>query len=441
MVAVIAGQGFGLFNSSISALGNQGVRGNSSLATLGSSSTQASSLYVNAGSGNLILQNLDEKISGMGADLQYLRTYNSQGQLNGENQGNWRHVGERNLVITGTLGEAGSQITRIAADGSQTVYNFDELQNIYTSTDGGGAHDSIRLVTRGAAKVLQWLEGSTHVAEYFDQVSGQLLEQEDANGNVVRYSYDSQDRLSEIIDLGSQQRIQLQYNNDDRVEAIATTSEETGNLIRQVHYQYTSMGQLREVRVDLTPEDSAVDDGVSIRTVYDYHPGSHHIQAITRFENGDTPINVVSDIQYVDGKVTSLTDLNGTTTFDYTTPGVTRVTNAEDVIKEFQYAAGLLTGVRAISAGGAVIENTQYHYTANDDIVHIQNGSTQEVRYFYDANGNRVLEVDAEGNYVKRVFSSDNLLLSESKYTESSAQGMPAVPKLRRTTYLHCRMT
>ncbi len=237
------------------------LEGNSALANLGSGATQASSLYVNASTGNLILQNLDEKISGMGADLQYLRTYNSQGQLNGQNQGNWRHVGERNLIISGTLGESGSEITRIAADGSLTAYSFDEANNSYVSSAGSGAHDKISVVTRGASSALQWLEGSTHVAEYYNVTTGQLFEQEDSNGNVVRYIYDSEDRLSQILDAGTIQYIQLQYNSDDRIESIATISESSGNLIRQVHYEYDSAtGRLEAVEVDLTPEDNTIAD-------------------------------------------------------------------------------------------------------------------------------------------------------------------------------------
>ncbi|VUD61691.1 putative deoxyribonuclease RhsB [Thalassocella blandensis] len=427
MVAVIAGQGLGLFNSSINALGGQGVRGNASLANLGSSSTQAGSLYVNASSGNLILQNLDEKVSGMGADLQYLRTYNSQGQWNDGGQGNWRHVGQRNLVITGTLGAGGSQITRIAADGSQTVYNFDKLNKVYRSTDGGGAHDSIRMVTRDGEEMLQWLEGSTEIAEYYDQVTGQLLEQEDANGNVVQFKYDDSDRLFQVVDLGSEQRIELQYDDDDRVESISTVSESSGNLIRQVHYDYYSDGRLREVQVDLTPEDSSIADNFTIRTVYGYHDGTDQIKDITRYENGNTPINVVSGIIYdSNNRVESITDLNGTTTFDYSSPGVTRVTNAEGSIKDYSYTGDLLTGVKSYGANGSVVEHIQYAYNDNDDVIQIKNGD-QDLRYFYDANGNRVLEVDAEGNYLSRIFSSDNLLLSETQYTDASSHAMPAL--------------
>ncbi len=89
------------------------------------------------------------------------------------------------------------------------------------------------------------------------------------------------------------------------------------------------------------------------------------------------------------------------------------------------YNNGLLERVQT-NGGPGVIQSVSYTYNTNGDVTEIQNAD-QVVRYFYDENGNRVLEVDAEGNYVKRVFSSDNLLLVETKYSQASTQSIPAI--------------
>lgn len=72
MVAVISGSGLGLFGSSLPTLG--GIGGSSTAAGRGNDR-----IYVNAATGNLIVQAADERLSTLGLDLSLVRTYNSQG--------------------------------------------------------------------------------------------------------------------------------------------------------------------------------------------------------------------------------------------------------------------------------------------------------------------------------------------------------------------------
>lgn len=80
MVAIVAGNGLGLFNASLNILGSAGVLGQSVLGQAGGRS------FVNAATGNLVLQMQDEQLSGRGSDLHHLRTYNSLGLLNDGDQ-------------------------------------------------------------------------------------------------------------------------------------------------------------------------------------------------------------------------------------------------------------------------------------------------------------------------------------------------------------------
>ncbi|MFS6823021.1 DUF6531 domain-containing protein, partial [Staphylococcus aureus] len=95
MVAVISGNGLGLGNTSLTQLG-QGQGGSPKLGQAANGS------YVNAATGNLVLQSNDEGLVFDGLPLNMLRTYNSLGQLSG-NDG-WSYGFSRNLNgLTGTL--------------------------------------------------------------------------------------------------------------------------------------------------------------------------------------------------------------------------------------------------------------------------------------------------------------------------------------------------
>src|SRR6266511_3102537 len=107
MAAIVSGASLGLSNSSATVLGAQGRIGP---APQGGSGER---VYVNAASGNLVLQRQDEVLLGTGADVSLLRTYNSQGLLNDDNGDNWRlGVYKRVYNLTGTVNTAGSTVDR-----------------------------------------------------------------------------------------------------------------------------------------------------------------------------------------------------------------------------------------------------------------------------------------------------------------------------------------
>ena len=123
MVAIVAGKGLGLLNTSLNILGGAGVLGQS---VLGQGSSRA---IVNAANGNLVLQMQDEQLSGRGLDLYALRTHNSLGTLNdGEGDG-WRWGYEQTVRFQG-LGtpaqpQTGARVIRTDGDGHETTYTLD----------------------------------------------------------------------------------------------------------------------------------------------------------------------------------------------------------------------------------------------------------------------------------------------------------------------------
>src|SRR5438552_3369500 len=120
MAAIVSANSLGLSTSSLAVLGPSGLLGQ---AAQGRGNERA---YVNAATGNLVVQNQDEVVLGRGPDLRLVRTYNSQGLLTDDNGDNWRlGVYRRVYNLTGAANTAGSKVTRVAEDGSESVYGFD----------------------------------------------------------------------------------------------------------------------------------------------------------------------------------------------------------------------------------------------------------------------------------------------------------------------------
>jgi len=84
MVSVVTGSGAGLVNSSKDVLGGAGELGNAATGRAGERVT------VNAATGNLVIQDRDEYLVGVGPDVDLLRTYNSVGGWDGDNGDGWR---------------------------------------------------------------------------------------------------------------------------------------------------------------------------------------------------------------------------------------------------------------------------------------------------------------------------------------------------------------
>ena len=97
MVSIVVGSGAGLVNTSKDLIGQGGALGN---AAMGRSNEQ---LTVNAATGNLVVQHRDAFVVGIGADVDLLRTYNSQGVWDGDNSDSWRMGYYRRITVDGNV--------------------------------------------------------------------------------------------------------------------------------------------------------------------------------------------------------------------------------------------------------------------------------------------------------------------------------------------------
>ena len=168
MSQIFSGGSLGLLDHSLSTLLGNGQRGTPEADRLG---TRA---YVNAATGNLVVQRQDEVLSAPGLDLAVLRTYDSLGVVDGDNNDNWKLGLYRQAAgLTGTANTAGSTIKRIDGDGAEALYTYDVTLAAYVSDAGSGARD--KLTFNGSTNRWTWTDGDSQTTEIYDHLNSAIL--------------------------------------------------------------------------------------------------------------------------------------------------------------------------------------------------------------------------------------------------------------------------
>jgi len=287
MVAVVSGTGLGLFTTTRAGGDPQLGRGNENV-------------FVNTTNGNLIVQSLDENVAALGLDLALVRTYNSQGLTDDDNNDGWR-LGTRQRVysLSGTLNGANSTIKKVFGDGSEVTYAYDQTLLAYVSTDGDGAHDT--LTWNGT--IWTWQDGSSRVRETYDWSGGvgRIQTSVDANNNTVNYFYTGT-LLTRVRMAGAAPVVQDvwfdYYASTNDVEKIRVESTDAQGLKTQVltRYYYDASHRLVTVRTDMDLTDQAMDNTKAYVTSYTYDTVSGCLASITQTAN--TSSNVISKVSF-----------------------------------------------------------------------------------------------------------------------------------------------
>ena len=452
MVAIVAGNGLGLLNTSLNLLGGAGVLGHSGLG-------QSSHAFVNAVSGNLVLQMQDEQLAGCGLDLYALRTYNSLGPLNDGDGDGWRWGYEQTVRFEGpgtpAQPQAGATVLRTDGDGHETPYIWDAAQAAYIGTEGRGAHDELRYDSGPGEWV--WTEGSTRLTERYANstaasMTGRLLRRTDTSTNSIVLLYDDA-RLTLIQDTASQQELRLSYglfNGVTRLQRLETRalSEDAsgratatlGSALRPVEYHYDSVGRLTTVTTDLTPADASMADGVVFVTTYTYDETSARIASVTQSDG--TSVCFTYDAA---GRVSAVQDQRDATSahlvFTYS-PAThsTAITDGNGQVWTYRYDATTqqVTEILTPPVGGAALSTT-FTYDADGHPARITDARNNTVTYGYDRNGNCTLERDALGTTVTRTFSPLNQMLTETRYRTADPDdaGAPSASDPLTTRYVY----
>lgn len=391
-------------------------------------------LAVNIVNGNLVLQRQDELLVSKGLDTSVLRTYNSKGETDGDNNDNWRIGFYRSLKnLTGSVSAANSSIVRVAEDGAELTYRWNG--SIYVNTDGDGSHDTLGY--NATASQWTWTDGDSRVTETYDwsNGSGKLLSAKDMSGNIVSYSYQANGMLQQVLNASGEKTL-LDYTGSNLTRIRVERTD--GSLFSRVSYGYDSSNRLQSVTVDLTP-DNAQDSSV-YTTSYTYDGASKRVRTVSQSDG-----SLISMSYDTSSRVTSITDaLGNNTRYTYGT-GQTTVTDALGNNTVYQYDADGRLGKITAPAAGGVSGIQQFSYNSNGDLLTITDGEGRRVVMQYDGNGNQILQRDEAGNTVTRTFDSGNRLLTETAYltpdpdgadpTHTGTAGAPGTPLTTRYAY------
>ena len=399
MVAVVSGSGLGLFNSSASSLGGAGSNGNP---VVGRGRDR---VYVNSSTGNLIVQSVDETLAALGLDFAGVRTYNSQGLADEDNNDQWRlGVQQRVYKLTGTVNTAGSTITKVFGDGAEVLYTWNTTRSRYESGDGDGANDS--LTWNGTNSRWTWTDGSARSQEEYGLIDGvqRIRLSRDADGNTVNYNYDDAVNLKLLTSItmvnptglpANAQTVTFTYTGTNLTGIVVASGGVTQTLTR---YAYDTSNRLQTVTVDLTPTDNSVADNVTYTTTYTYDGTSTRISSITQKDGS----SVGFQYQLINGeyRLWTVTDAESrVTTFTYNTVAGTAVTST--AVNAGQLTSGSTTNVPPL-AGALTASPAGWNNAAVRDSL---TGTVADPRISFDANGNGFMVWRSGSNVVAQRYT------------------------------------
>lgn len=440
MTAVVTGVGLGLERSSANLIGPGGVLGTPAQGQGGDE------VYVNAATGNLIDQRTDQILTGVGLNDVIADAYNSLGTYSsslGASDG-WMGDYQRSVGgLTGTVNNAGSTITRTAADGSQVVYTYQTTgayANTYLGDEGSGAYDTLTYNT--TSHQWTWTDGSSQLKEVYDGNSGgRIVSSADLNGNALTYAYTGA-LLTTVTTTdtgGHQDTTTLSYNGSNQLTSIVTSYWDipsgTQKTLTQVYYSYDAQGRLSTITTDLSPTDNATSDGNTYVTTYGYQSTtSQLITSITQSDGSSLVIGYNGSNQVTSLTQTVASGVTRVTTFSYAA-GVTTVTDPLGIVTTLTYDANGNLTQKAIDTAG-LNQVTGFGYDANGDLTSVNNPDGTSVTYTYDGSGNRLSQVDSAGNTTTWTYGAQNQILSKTTYT-TPAQGATPASGTQTTWYVY----
>ncbi|WP_457325346.1 hypothetical protein, partial [Roseateles sp. P5_E11] len=446
MVSVVTGSGNGLVNTSKDVLGGAGGMGQAATGRAGEQIT------VNAANGNLVIQDRDEYLVGVGPDVDLLRTYNSQGGWDGDNADGWRVGYYRQVTLTsGPFNADGSVAKRVEADGTERSYTCNA--GVYVSKEGGGQYDTLSY----AGGVWTWTDGDSGVKETYALGNGtyRLTQVTQPEGHFVAVTYNASGLIDTLgtYKAGSvvgtnapDEKVTLTYSGN-QLGSITTSYLDAGQAKTRSVTSYTyypagsgiKTGKLQAVTTDLTPTDTT--DAKAYTVTYDYDANGR-LSSLQQTDGSRFTVEY-----YGDGRVKSLKDdQNRLTSFSYDAAnGTTTVTDPLSQATTLKYgAAGQLLEMAGAALGGASFKQSYTYNSASGDLLTSTNAKGETTTYAYDGtgggNGAWTRRTDAAGNVTERSYdATSKLLLSETVYSvaDTDGPGGPAPTGGSTTRYIY----
>jgi YD repeat-containing protein len=411
MVGIVTSAGLGLDRSSLHTLGSNGELGDASFGRYGEQ------VYVNADTGNLMIDRTDEILIGLGPDDVIDRSYNSLSANEGYLAHNGWQISDSRCVtgLTGTVNTDGSTVTMIDADGSDLLYTYDTTQQAYICTQNENAYH--RLTFSARHNLWTWSDGRDGVTETYDALNGgRLTSSTDQNGNYLTYGYDpATGHLTTVTTMNGETTTFNWDGATNNLLSVLTTLSD-GSTYTLVSYTYDTRNRLSTVTTDLTPYNHS--DSSTVVTTYGYSGTSSRIASIS--QTGGAKLTFAYDAS---NRVQTVTEtVQGTvtraTTFTYTDSSHTTVTDntGQDTVIQYD-GTGAMDGITLPGAQSGtpneIISFTKYN--ADGDLLTMLDADSEPYSYTYDSNDNVLSETDPRGNTITRTYDEDNHVLTDTQ--------------------------
>lgn len=375
---------------------------------------------LNLANGNLVISRQDEWLVNRGSTAFWQSTYNSQGQLGDV----WDTFSLDKIQL-----ENGRPV-RILGDGSRQVFSAEADANVWTSTDGAGAHD--RLEFDSSSRQWSFVEGGKTITSTFNE-AGQLISRFNSAGEGWQFHY--QDGQLHSVESESGTRYLLSYEmvaGSQRLTALKTQAASDASILTQVRYGYDELGRLVSVEHDLTPEDNSVLDGDTYHIHYAYEGDSQRIRQVAtsdgrltqiRYQqilDSDAPAHMQG--QFVVSELIEGQSLHMSIDYNFKLKETT-VTNGLGETTRYRYdqLSRLISQSLPLQNGSQ--QTFQYRYDDDDNLIEKIDGNGFSTFYEFDDHGNLIQEWNSAGVTTKMTYNESQQLVSKSQFTGLDPDG------------------
>ena len=354
---------------------------------------------VNTSSGNFTETVTDLAIPGRGMPLAFTRTYNSSAAAT---SGPLGYGWASNLFMSLSQPGGTGPVTIAQEGGAQVV--FDPSGSGYAPA---APRDIDTLVHNGDGT---WTFVRRAMNTFTFSSTGLLVSEQDLNGYTTTFGYNGSNQLTSVTDR-AQRSITLGWTGS----TVSTITDANVSPARQVTLQYNDgAGNLTDV-IDVNGGHSHFTYDTSHRLTNMYDPNCFAAGSSCNGGNG-----VVNGYNAV-GQVGSQQDqLGRTTTFTYTgdpssaAGGTTTITDPMTNVVVDTYQYGVLTA-QTKGYGTASAATWSYTYDPTSAaLASVTDPNANTTRYFRDANGNQIGEIDPLGRYTSATYNGFNEPLTQT---------------------------